>query len=79
MAVRDVLSHHPRLIGVGSGRSGANPFVIALARVRDGVVVSEETVSRNIDRPKIPDVATPSVCDGLTLMGFVQQQGWVFR
>jgi hypothetical protein len=79
MAVREVLSQHPRLIGVGSGRSGADPFVIALARVRNGVVVTEETFSRNIEKPKIPDVCDTLSVPRLTLMGFVQKQGWIFR
>lgn len=78
-AVRDLLSCHPRFIGVGSGRSGADPFVIALARTRDGVVVTEETLSRNIEKPKIPDVCDALGVRRLTLMGFVQEQGWVFR
>ncbi len=77
-AVRDVLSRHPRLIGVGSGRSGADPFVIA-AGVGNGVVVTEETLSRNIEKPKIPDVCDALGVRRLTLMGFVQEQGWVFR
>jgi hypothetical protein len=40
LAVRDILSEHEKLIGVGSGRSSADPFVIALAKVRNGVVVT---------------------------------------
>src|SRR3954454_12126651 len=40
-AVREVLEQHARILGIGSGRSGADPFVIALARVHRGVVVTE--------------------------------------
>jgi hypothetical protein len=79
IVVREVLAEHQRLIGVGSGRSGADPFVIALARARDGVVVTEETLSRNITKPKIPDVCDSIDVRWLNLMGFVQEQGWVFR
>ena len=31
-AVREVLAEHQRILGIGSGRSGADPFVIALAQ-----------------------------------------------
>jgi hypothetical protein len=79
IAVRALLAEHQRLIGVGSGRSGADPFVIALARARDGVVVTEETLSRNLTKPKIPDVCDSIGVRWLNLMGFVQEQGWVFR
>jgi Domain of unknown function (DUF4411) len=78
MAVREVLSQHPWLVGAGSRRSRADPFVIALARVRNGVVVTEETLSRNIEKPKILDVCDALSVPRLTLMGFVQKQGWIF-
>jgi hypothetical protein len=47
--------------------------------VRNGVVVTEETFSRNIEKPKIPDVCDALSVPRLTLMGFVQKQGWIFR
>jgi Domain of unknown function (DUF4411) len=77
-ATRDILGIFPRLVGVGSGRSGADPFVIAMALAQDAAVVSEETRTGRPDRPRIPDV-----CDGmgvrcLTLMQFVEEQGWIF-
>ncbi|MGF1663705.1 MAG: DUF4411 family protein [Kineosporiaceae bacterium] len=68
-----------KLVGIGSGRSGADPFVVALALVHGGVVVTEETLSRNLSKPKIPDVCQSMEVQWLNLMGFVQQQGWVFR
>jgi hypothetical protein len=43
-AAREVLEAHPKLVGAGGGRSSADPFVIALARVHGGVVVTEETL-----------------------------------
>lgn len=78
-AVREVLKQHQKLVGIGSGRSGADPFVVALALVHGGVVVTEETLSRNLSKPKIPDVCQSMEVQWLNLMGFVQQQGWVFR
>lgn len=77
--VRDVLAQHQRIIGVGSGRSGADPFVIALARVHGATVVTEETASRNLTKPKIPDVCQAMGVRHVNLLGFIQEQGWVFR
>lgn len=77
-AAREVLTGHPRLVGIGNGRSGADPFVIALARARGGVVVSEETLSGNLTKPRIPDVCNTMGVSCLNLIGFVQQQGWTF-
>jgi hypothetical protein len=76
-AAREVLAGHPRLVGIGSGHSGADPFVIALARARGGVVVTEETLSGNLNRPRIPDVCDTMGVTRLNLIGFVQQ-GWRF-
>jgi Domain of unknown function (DUF4411) len=77
-AARIVLTQHPRLVGIGSGRSGADPFVIALASARDGVVVTEETLSGNLAKPRIPDVCDAMGVKWLNLIRFVGQQGWTF-
>jgi hypothetical protein len=77
-AAREVLTGHPRLVGIGSGRSGADPFVIGLARARVGVVVTEETLSGNLAKPRIPDVCDAMGVQRFNLIEFVQQQGWTF-
>jgi hypothetical protein len=78
-SVKEILAAHPRIIGVGSGRSGADPFVIGLAHARDGVVVTEETPSRSPTKPRIPDVCDAMNVRRLNLLGFIQEQDWVFR
>lgn len=77
-AARDVLQAHPKLVGAGGGRNSADPFVIALARAQDGVVVTEETLSGNINKPRIPDVCDAMGVPWLNLVRFVQQQEWTF-
>lgn len=79
LAVKTVLAQHPRLIGVGSGRSGADPFIIALAMVHNGTVVSEEIASGRIEKPKIPDVCDALGVPQVSLVRFLQEQEWVFR
>jgi hypothetical protein len=56
----------------------ADPFVVALAMARDGVVVTEETRSGNIERPRIPDACEALGIRWLALMGYVEEQGWTF-
>jgi|SRR5665648_232556 len=79
LAVREVLAEHQRILGIGSGRSGADPFVIALARVYGATVVTEEIPSRNLTKPKIPDVCQAMGVRHVNLLSFIQEQGWVFR
>jgi Domain of unknown function (DUF4411) len=67
LATRDVLTRHPRLMGKGGGRNAADPFVIGLARAHGGVVVTEETMSGNLSKPRIPDVCEAlGACHGST-------------
>jgi hypothetical protein len=62
----------------GGGRNAADPFVIGLAHARGGVVVTEETLSGNIDKPRIPDVCNAVGVRWLTLVGFVREQCWTY-
>jgi hypothetical protein len=57
-----------------SDRSGADPFVVALARACGGVVVTEET-RRSIERPKIPGVCDAIGVRCIGLVDFVEEQG----
>src|SRR5205823_12159450 len=54
-ATTRVLEYAERMVGMGKGRNGADPFVIALAVARDGVVVTEE-YRGSLASPKIPVV-----------------------
>lgn len=76
-ATSRILSDYPKLVGVGNGRNGADPFVIALALARDGVVVTEERRG-SPTRPKIPDVCDALGIECLTLVGFIERQHWTF-
>lgn len=78
LAAREVLAAHPKLVGVGGRRNSADPFVIALARARDGVVVTEELLTGKIGNPRIPDVCDAMGVRWLNLVRFVQEQGWTF-
>ena len=62
---------------MGKGRNGADPFVIALAVARDGVVVTKEYTG-TLASPKIPVVCEALAVRSLTTVEFVQDQGWTF-
>ena len=77
-ATRSVLAAHPKLMGKGGGRNAADPFVIGLASVHNATVITEETPSGNLGRPRIPDVCAALNVPWLNLVGFVRLQGWSF-
>jgi hypothetical protein len=75
--VSNILSCHERLVDTRRNRSGADPFVIALAEVKGYTVVTYETRVGNPNKPYIPDV-----CDGLgirsmSFLEFIREQVWV--
>jgi predicted nucleic acid-binding protein len=73
-----VLNLHPRLVSQGGRRSAADPFVIALAMVHNGTVVTDETARGNLTSPRIPDVCGDLGVPCLNLMEYIEAQGWTF-
>lgn len=78
-AARHILRLHPNMVRQGGRRSAADPFVIALAMVNNATVVTQETASGNIEKPRIPDVCDALGVPWLTLMGYIEAQGWTLR
>lgn len=77
-ATSRILAVHSKLLGRGGGRNGADPFVIGLAIAYGGCVVTEETASGRIEKPRIPDVCEALGVPWVNLIGFVSQQSWTF-
>lgn len=75
IATSNILAMHPKLLGIGGARNGADPFVIALALARNGAVVTQEE-PRNLNKPRIPDVCEAMNIPWMTLPQFVNAQGW---
>lgn len=72
-----VLAAHPLLIkDHGGNRSGADPFVIALAMEHDGIVVTEEEKKGSLKKPHIPDVCDDLGVRWMPLTDFVVHRGW---
>lgn len=77
--LQHIMGTYPRLVDTVKGKSGGDPFVIALARVRHGdiVVVSEEDFGRK-DSPRIPDVCRAEGIRCYKLADFIEDRGWRF-
>jgi hypothetical protein len=77
-ATAEVLANHQRLMGRGGGRNAADPFVIGLAMARSAVVVTEETMTGNLNKPRIPDVCQALGVPCTNLIGFLRRQGYSY-
>lgn len=80
LQVKQILANHKKLVDTTKGRSGSDPFVIAVARSRGCAVVTEEKASRNPEkRPKIPDVCRALGVESIDMLGLIRRVGWVFK
>ncbi len=60
------------------GRNRADPFVIALAQVRDAVVATGEGGDGNAKKPRIPYACEQIGLDCIRFLDVVRAGGWRF-
>ena len=59
-------------------RSGADPYVVALAVNHDLIVLSEEENSKSPKYVNIPDVCESFNLQCMNLLGLIDQEDWIF-
>lgn len=74
---KSILAAHPLLVKQSKSRFAADPFVIATARVKSLVVLTEETPSNSDNRPKIPDVCRAMSIECVNLITLIRREKWV--
>ena len=74
-----VLAKFPRLVKALSGRNRADPFVIALAKVRKGTVATAERARGSPERPRIPLVCDFFNIPCVNLLDMIRAMGWKFQ
>lgn len=76
--VAEILQAHKKLIDTRKNRSGADPFVIALARLEQCKVVTAEKPTNRIHRPNIPDVCKAMGILCIDLVQLCRDEKWTF-
>ena len=76
-AVKDILSNFERLVDTKRGRSGADPFVIALAKVTGRTVVTNELIGKP-QKPSIVDVCRHYNIECINLLEMIRKLGLKF-
>jgi hypothetical protein len=66
------------LVDHRKGKSGADPFVVALAKVGGYTVVTLENKSGRGERPRIPNVCDRYGINCVDLIGLMGLEGWTF-
>lgn len=70
--------NYQRLVEDRKGVFGADPFVIALAKVENLIVVTGERANNNIAKPKIPDVCADMGIECINILDFMRKEKWQF-
>jgi hypothetical protein len=77
-----IQNRYPELVDARSGHESADPWVIALAKLQGGTVVSQETSANEKRKPPksyyIPDVCRDLGVPCITLLGLMRREGWTF-
>ncbi len=77
--VKSILRNHPTFVDAKKTRSDADPFVVALAKIHQATVVTNETPTGNPNqRMKIPDACNALNIPYMGLLEFFKKQGWTF-
>lgn len=74
-----LLAAFPRLVDTRKNRSIADPFVIALAKVKSATVVTGERAVGTSERPRIPNVCGHFAIKCIGMLQLIRDEGWVFR
>jgi hypothetical protein len=56
----------------------ADPFVIALAMSKGGIVVTHEKATGNLNGPRIPDVCKHENLPSIEFYRLIEKEGWMF-
>jgi len=73
-----IMTSHPRLVDGRTGKSFADPWVIATAHTNDCIVVTGEKPTGSPERPKIPDVCRDMRIRCFSFVELIRQERWRF-
>jgi hypothetical protein len=71
-----LMARFPRLVDTKKGRSGGDPFVIAVAVVGGHSVITAENATGKPEVPRIPDVCKEIGVRCIRMLDFFREQRW---
>ena len=73
--VKRILASHPTLLDLKKNKSGADPFLIAVAMIHHCAVVTQERPSGGTQKAKIPDVCKAYGLECITVLEMLRKEG----
>ncbi len=80
--VKDIMSKHEGLVDLDKSTEDADPFVIALAKSENCIVVTQEnrvSLSGPKSKPKIPNVCEAYKINWIRILDLFIEQKWEFK
>ena len=77
ISAAEVLRQFPKLMKAGGSRGAADPWVVALARVERGIVVTKEDMGSE-QKPKIPYACRHYGLECVKVLAVIRGEGWTF-
>lgn len=80
--VRDIMSKYSTLVDPSKPTPEADPFVIALAKSKNCIVITQENyvaLSSQKSKPKIPNVCEAYKVKWIRILGLFKEKGWQFK
>ncbi|MFB5651728.1 DUF4411 family protein [Leptospira wolffii] len=75
----EIMKSHPKIIDLNIAEIQADPYVIALAKYTDTIIVTEEKSAVDSKKKlKIPDVARDYKVKCLSFGKLIEMEGWKF-
>jgi len=73
-----IMTSHPKLVDERTGKSFADPWVIATAKTNGCIVVTGEISTGSQKRPKIPDVCRAMGIRTIRIVDLIREERWRF-
>lgn len=73
-----IINKYPNLIDINNPNDQADPYLIALAKTDNLVIISDERYSENSKKMRIPFVCKQEGVDCLGRFDFFKNEGWKF-
>ncbi len=74
---KNIVNKYPSILDYKRAKSGADPFIIAMAKTNNHILVTEETLSGNPLPKKIPDICKLLNIPCIDLLNVIKRENFV--
>ena len=76
--VKAILNIYPKIINLNKEKTQADPYVVAVAKIKNCIVVTGESIQPRKDKTKIPEVCKDFNIQWMNILEMMRREGWRF-